>query len=159
MRDMLGAQRDPVGLWTDSETLQVFRAYARLHTALVPYLYRYAELAHRRGLPILRPLFLNYPGEAATYTVDDQYLLGDDVLVAPVLQPGQTQRRLYLPAARWQHYWTGQLHSGPGWVTVPAPLHHIPLFLREGLSLKLPAPQDLGTLGEGAQVIQTGPWR
>jgi alpha-glucosidase (family GH31 glycosyl hydrolase) len=143
MRDMYGWQRNPVGLWTDRETLAVFRAYARLHTALKPYLYHYAQIAHQRGVPIVRPLFLNYPDEAVTYTLEDQYLLGDDLLVAPVLQPGQTDCRLYLPAKRWRDYWTGQVYQGPGWVTVPVPLHRIPLFIREGAVLDLPTPQEL----------------
>ncbi|MBI1881360.1 MAG: alpha-glucosidase, partial [Chloroflexi bacterium] len=143
MRDMYGWQRNPVGLWADGETLAVFQAYARLHTALKPYLYRYAQIAHERGVPIVRPLFLNYPDEAVTYTLEDQYLLGDDLLVAPVLEPGRTQCRLYLPAERWRDYWTGQVYQGPGWVTVPVPLHHIPLFIREGATLDLPTPQEL----------------
>jgi alpha-glucosidase (family GH31 glycosyl hydrolase) len=143
MRDMLGWQRNPVGLWTDDETLLVFRAYARLHTALKPYLYHYAEISSQRGLPILRPLFLNYPAEAVTYTIEDEYLIGDDVLVAPILEPGQVARRLYLPAGDWRDYWTGEAFAGPGWVTVPAPLHHIPVFIREGAMLDLPRPSEL----------------
>jgi alpha-D-xyloside xylohydrolase len=139
MRDMLGAQTDPVTLWTDEETLEVFRLYARLHTALKPYLYHYASLAHTRGLPILRPLFFNYPDDSVTYTLHDEYLVGDDLLVAPVLAPGQTARTLYLPTGAWCHYWTGNLYTGPGWVTAPAPLHQIPLFLRAGATLQLPA--------------------
>ena len=141
MRDMYGAMDgDPVDLWTDDETLSVFRTYAELHTALKPYLYRYAGIAHRQGLPIVRPLFLNYPHEAETYVLEDQYLLGDDVLAAPVLNPGQTERSVYLPAGRWRYYWTDAVHEGPGRVTVPAPLRHIPLFLREGVNLELPPP-------------------
>ena len=143
MRDMLGWQSDPVTVWTDEETLSVFRAYARLHTALKPYLYRYARVAHERGLPILRPLFLNYPDELETYTLNDEYLLGDDVLVAPVVQPGQTERRVYLPSGLWRDYWTGEVYTGFGWVLAPASLHHIPLFVREGASLELPAPEAL----------------
>jgi len=143
MRDMLGWQRAPVGLWTDNETLSVFRAYARLHTALKPYLYRYAEISSQRGLPIMRPLFLNYPAEPATYTIEDEYLIGDDLLVAPVLGPGQTERRLYLPADEWRDYWTGDVSAGPGWVTVPAPLHHVPLFIRAGAMVDLPHPGEL----------------
>ncbi len=145
MRDMLGMQKDPVGLWTDDETLAVFRAYARLHRALNPYLYRYAQVAHTTGLPILRPLFLNYPDEATTYTLEDEFLIGDDLLAAPVLQPGQTTRRVYLPAGVWQEYWTSATYTGPIWVTVAAPLHRIPLFLRQGGFLTLadlPTPAD-----------------
>ena len=138
MRDMLGWQRDPVGLWTDDETLRVFRGYARLHSALKPYLYRYAEIASQRGLPIIRPLFLNYPAEPVAYSLEDEYLLGDDVLVAPVLQQGQVERRLYLPRDRWRDYWTGEVYAGPAWVTVAAPLYHVPLFIREGAELSLP---------------------
>lgn len=143
MRDMLGWQRDPVELWTDDETLMVFRAYARLHTALKPYLYRYAEVASQRGLPIMRPLFLNYPAEAETYTLEDEYLLGDEILVAPMIWPGRTARTVYLPADGWRDYWSGERYRGPGWVTVAAPLYHIPLFIREGAALDLPAPSEL----------------
>jgi alpha-glucosidase (family GH31 glycosyl hydrolase) len=154
MRDMLGAQRDPVSLWTDAETLDVFRVYACLHTALGPYLVRYAEVAHARGLPIMRPLFLSYPGEAVTYTLEDEFLLGEELLVAPVLKPGQVTRRVYLPSATWREYWTDRLHSGPGWVTVAAPRHHIPLFVREGSTLELPIPAELGRLDTDLPVIQ-----
>jgi len=143
MRDILGWQRDPAGLWTDDETLSVFRAYARLHTALKPYLYRYAEVASRRGLPIVRPLFLNYPDEGETYTLEDEYLLGDEILVAPVIWPGRTDRALYFPADEWRDYWTGDVYAGPGWVTVAAPSHHIPIFIRVGATLNLPAPSEL----------------
>ena len=157
MRDMMGAQRDPVSLWTDGETLEVFRVYACLHAALRPYLYRYAEVAHARGLPIMRPLFLSYPVEVVTYTLEDEFLLGDDLLVAPVLKPGQAARRVYLPKATWREYWTDRLHSGPGWVTVVSPRHHIPFFVREGSTLELPAPAELGRLDAEWPTVQ--PWR
>jgi alpha-D-xyloside xylohydrolase len=143
MRDMYGMQREPVDLWTDGETLALFRAYARLHSALQPYLYHYAQVAHRTGLPILRPLFLNYPTEETTYTLDDQYLIGDDLLVAPVLQAGQSERQLYLPSGRWRDYWTGAVQQGPGWITVAAPVQRAPLFLRAGATVPLPDPVDL----------------
>jgi alpha-glucosidase (family GH31 glycosyl hydrolase) len=141
MRDMYGMMSgEPVDLWTDEETLALFGTYAKLHTALKPYLYSHAQVAHERGLPIVRPLFLNYPEEAKTYTLKDEYLLGDDLLVAPVLGPGQTERSVYLPADNWRDYWTGKTYQGPGWVTVPAPLHHIPILIREGARLDLPSP-------------------
>jgi alpha-glucosidase (family GH31 glycosyl hydrolase) len=143
MRDMLGDAPHPIDLDTDGETLAVFRAYARLHSALEPYLYRAAVLAHQRGLPILRPLFVDYPDEPATYRLDDEYLLGDQLLVAPVLRPGATRRRLYLPTGAWQEYWTGTLRHGPGWVEIDAPLHEIPMLVRGGAALHLPDPATL----------------
>ncbi|HJZ50505.1 MAG TPA: hypothetical protein VKE41_25210, partial [Roseiflexaceae bacterium] len=84
------------------------------------------------------------PAETVTYRLEDEYLVGDDLLVAPILEPGQTQRRLYLPDDPWRDYWTGQPYRGPGWVSVPAPLHQIPLFIRAGAALDLPAPNMLG---------------
>jgi alpha-glucosidase (family GH31 glycosyl hydrolase) len=144
MRDHLGSQdHSPVELWTDPDTVAVFRAYARLHTAIEPYLYRYAILAHEHGLPIVRPLFLNYPTEVQTFALDDEYLLGDDLLVAPVLTQGQVVRRLYLPAGWWSEYWTGRRHRGPGWIVVDAPLRQIPLLVRLGARVDLPAPRQL----------------
>jgi alpha-glucosidase (family GH31 glycosyl hydrolase) len=110
---------------------------------LKPYLYHYAEIASQRGLPIVRPLFLNYPAESETYALEDEYLLGDEVLVAPVIQPGQTERRLYLPADAWRDYWSGEGYAGPGWVTVAAPLHRVPIFIREGAAVDLPDPSEL----------------
>ena len=143
MRDMLGWQRDPVELWTDDETLAVFRAYARLHTALKPYLYHYAEIASQRGLPIVRPLFLNYPDESITFSLTDEYLLGDEVLVAPVIQPGRREQQLYLPTGKWRDYWSGSVHVGPGWTTVATPLRRIPLFIQVSATLDLPSPEWL----------------
>ena len=139
MRDIYGAMDDPVGVWTDDETLSLYRTYAELHTALRPYLYRYAGIAHARGLPIVRPLFLNYPEDTGAYLLADQYLLGDDLLVAPILEPGQRERSVYLPDGRWHSYWTGEDHTGPGRITIPAPLHQIPFFIRAGGDLNLPS--------------------
>lgn len=143
MRDMRGAMRDSITLWTDVETLVLYRAYARLHSALVPYLHRQAETAHATGLPIVRPLFVDFPAEAETYGLDDQYLLGGDLLVAPVLEPGAVERRCYLPTGDWRDYWTGDISSGPGWITVPAPVERVPLFVREGATVELPSPELL----------------
>jgi len=143
MRDMLGAQRHAVDALTDAETLAVFRAYARLHTALMPYLHRQARAAHERGLPIIRPLFLEHPDDPDTLDIDDQYLLGPDVLVAPVLRPQHARRRLYLPRGRWTDYWTGRTITGARWVTLPAPRHRIPLLIRADSELRLPAPRTL----------------
>lgn len=117
---------------SDRETLRIYRRFARLHTALFPYLYALAREASRDGLPIARALALAYPGQAAAWAVHDQYLLGPDLLVAPVLRRGARRRRVWLPPGRWVDWWTGAWFSGPEGVEVAAPLDRIPLFLREG---------------------------
>ncbi|MFL5802369.1 MAG: TIM-barrel domain-containing protein [Roseiflexaceae bacterium] len=155
MRDMYGMQHDPVDLWTDDQTLAVFRGYARLHSALKPYLYRYAQIAHQRGLPILRPLFLNYPTDTTTFDLADEYLIGDEVLVAPVLEPQQVTRRLYLPAERWRDYWTGTVYQGPGWVVVAAPMQRVPLFVRADAAIVLPKPDELDLPGDSQLTYST----
>jgi alpha-D-xyloside xylohydrolase len=140
MRDMLGSQRHAVDAFTDRATLTAFRAYARLHNALEGYLHRAATVARRTGLPIIRPLFLEYPDDDAAYDVDHEYLLGRDILVAPVVQAGARSRSVYLPAGSWRHYWTGRRYDGGRWITVAAPVTEIPLFTAPGLGRRLPEP-------------------
>lgn len=147
MRDMLGAQHDPVGVLTDRATVSLFRAYARLHDGLEPYLAQLAVTAHRTGLPLLRPLWLVDPADPTAWMVDDQYLVGPDLLVAPVLARGVTSRSVYLPAGRWRAYWTNEVVDGRRWVPVAAPVDRIPLFVRDGASVGLPPPATLGLPG------------
>ena len=70
-------------------------------------------------------------------------MLGDDLLVAPVVQPGARERAVYLPKGDWTHWWTGRVYSGPGEVTVPAPRDQIPVFVRGGANSPLPDPARL----------------
>jgi alpha-glucosidase (family GH31 glycosyl hydrolase) len=80
----------------------------------------------------MRHLFLEYPDDPNTYTLDDEYLLGDSLLVCPVVTPGARERSCYLPGGEWIDYWTGQAYSGTGYVTLAAPLERIPLLVRAG---------------------------
>ena len=88
------------------------------------------------GLTPIRPCFVEFPQDPAAWTVDDAYLFGPDLLVAPVLEAGARQWPVYLPqGAAWQDAWTGEEYEGGQTVTVPAPLERIPLFLRDGARL------------------------
>lgn len=92
--------------------------------------------AHEEGLPVMRPLFLEFPDDPAAWSVDDAYLFGRDLLVAPVLTAGATTWTTYLPAgAVWTDAWTGETYEGGATVTVDAPLDRIPLFQRDGARL------------------------
>ena len=148
MRDMLGAQADPIGVFSSEDTLATFAGYARLHQALMPYLHELAEQASRTGLPLIRPLWLAQPADPVAWTVEDAYLLGEDLLVAPVVTEGARSRPVYLPAGQWRDYWTGAVLTGTRWISADAPVQQIPLFVRIGADLALPPPATLG-LPEG----------
>jgi alpha-D-xyloside xylohydrolase len=89
--------------------------------------------AAERGLPPMRPLFVDFPGDPAAWRAEDQFLFGPDLLVAPVLAPGATEREVYLPAGRdWTEAATGARHAGGRTVAVPLTLDRIPVFVAEG---------------------------
>jgi alpha-glucosidase len=97
---------------------------------LVPYLYTLFDECHRTGAPILRPLLFSYPDDATTYTVDDQFMLGDALLVAPITRPGVEHRHVYLPAGHWRQFWTDELVEGPAHVLAHAPLGRPAVYAR-----------------------------
>ena len=113
------------------EATALFREAARLRYRLVPYIYTYAETAARTGLPVVRPMVLEYDDDPTARQLDTQYLLGEDLLIAPVFD-GQGNREVYLPEGGWRHYRTGEHHDGGRWVTVDAPLDSQPMFVRAG---------------------------
>jgi alpha-D-xyloside xylohydrolase len=110
----------------DQEVLDLYRAYARLHLRLFPTLWTYWQRVASDGRAIQRPLGLAHPELGAHPAFD--YLLGDDLLVAPVVDAGATTRAVQLPDGPWIHWFTGQLLSGAA--TVDAPLGRLPLLVR-----------------------------
>lgn len=126
---------DSINLFHDNGTLALFRKYALLHSALVPYFATYAAEAHRTGMPILRHLALAYPADPHSATAEYEYLLGDSLLVAPVIEPGAVTRKLYLPPGEWLNYWTSERYSGGKDITLAAPLEQIPILVRAGAIL------------------------
>lgn len=119
--------------WTFGPAVEaICRDAIRLRYRLLPYLQAAFVVAAETGLPVQRPLLLAYQDDRQARDVEDQYLLGPDLLVAPVLQPGVTRRAVYLPAGEWYDWYDGTCVSGPRQVTVEAPLERIPLFVRAG---------------------------
>jgi alpha-glucosidase (family GH31 glycosyl hydrolase) len=146
-----------VDLWHDPGTIALFRRYAILHTALLPYFATYAAEAHRTGVPILRHLVLEYPGDPRSATAEYQYLLGESLLVAPVIEPGAVTRKLYLPHGDWVNYWTGDHLTGGADVTVPAPLDQIPILVRAGAILPFKPENQTATLNWSDPNLLAGP--
>ena len=115
------------------ENTPILCKYLFLRERLRPYVRQIMREAHETGAPVMRPLFYEFPQDKAAWQVEDCYMFGPDLLVAPVMEPGVTQRRIYLPAGEtWKDAYTGQVYEGGQTVTVPAPIDVIPVMLRGG---------------------------
>ncbi|MEW6472389.1 MAG: TIM-barrel domain-containing protein [Actinomycetota bacterium] len=111
------------------------RRYIQLRERLLPYFYTYAALAHRDGVGMVRPLWLEYPDDPATLREEVKYefLAGEAFLVAPVYDDRDVRDSIYLPAGTWFDYWTGERYRGPVRLhDHPAPLDRLPLFVKGG---------------------------
>lgn len=140
------ANREP---WSQGEqALTIFREFDELRYQLIPYLYSLAHEAHQTGLPLMRPMVLEFQDDPATHTINSQYLLGPSLLVAPVLEQGLTSRQTYLPRGTWYNFWTDTAYEGGRWIHLPTQaLEMMPLFVKAGTILPLgPIQQHTGEL-------------
>jgi len=128
------APREP---WTHGESNEAInRASIELRYRLLPYLYTLFADSAASGIPPLRPLWFEYPQDVAGLQVEDEFLLGRDLLVAPVVHEGETRRRVYFPRGdAWIDWWDGTRHAGGSAVEVDAPLQRLPLFVRAGAAI------------------------
>jgi alpha-D-xyloside xylohydrolase len=115
------------------------RELINLRMQFVPYLYTAFVRYRLQGIPPFRALVMDYPNDPRTWTVDDQYLVGEDLLVAPVVA-GEHEREIYLPHGQWIDFWNRSTHSGEAKLTVAAPLNQIPMFIKSGSLLPLAQP-------------------
>lgn len=124
----------------DQGSIDIFKRYARLHLALLPVFRRYGREAANGGPPVLRMMPLAFPeiDWTGTNDWDQQYMLGDDILVAPVAFYGNT-RAVYLPPGDWYDVLTGDWAEGPTWRIHDVPLDKVPVFIRAGAQLLLSA--------------------
>ena len=104
-----------------------------LREKLRPYIMSHMKIAHDTGTPIMRPLFYDFPDDSRAFEIEDQFLFGSDILVAPVITQGIWSRTVYLPkGAAWTKAWTGAKVEGGVVISVAAALDEIPVFVREG---------------------------
>jgi alpha-glucosidase (family GH31 glycosyl hydrolase) len=117
----------------DEETAQICQRFAVLHQTLAPLRIAAAEQAVRTGQPPIRPIFWQDPSDPIAQVITDAFMLGDTLLVAPVVQRGAVSRDIYLPRGRWRDYWSDAHYEGGRWLMqFPAPLPVLPLFVRVG---------------------------
>lgn len=118
------------------EAYEILKYYLELRERMKPYITELMEAAHMKGSPVMRPLFYDIPEDSKCWDVNDEYMFGPDVLVAPVMHAKMTSRKVYLPeGSRWTNYWTGETLEGGQETEVATPLSQIPLFTRNGRTL------------------------
>ena len=116
----------------DSKRVQdVFRKSAEMKYRLMPYVYAQAKECTEKGLPMLRALFVEFPDDPGAWKVDDEYLFGSQILVAPLLESGMTGRTVYLPEGKWIDYQTEKVYEG-GWHRIEAGSLPIIMLVRDG---------------------------
>ncbi|WP_426230360.1 alpha-glucosidase [Pararhizobium sp. DWP3-4] len=125
--------RENVQIDQDPQVLSHFARMTQIYTHLAPYLKSLSDEAVARGLPAQRPLFLHHQDDRETYAIQDSYLYGADMLVAPVWEAAQADRVVYLPRGEfWVHAWTGETFAGGEKLRIAAPLGQPPVFYRAG---------------------------
>lgn len=101
---------------------------------LMPLLYNEFYNASQTGLPVMKPMFLEFQNDENCYTWDAQFqfMIGENLLVAPVVYEKDNIKKLYLPEGKWMNFWTKEIYNGSQWIIVDAPIWQIPLFIKEG---------------------------
>ncbi|NVM31094.1 MAG: DUF4968 domain-containing protein [Candidatus Helarchaeota archaeon] len=120
----------------EPKSQDIVRNYLNFRYQLIPYLYSESKVAARQGLPLLRHLVIEFQDDPNVFNIEDQFLCGQNLLIAPILTQNNT-RRLYLPEGTWFNYWTGEQLNGPKWITLTSDIDTIPLFVRAGIILPL----------------------
>ncbi|TDO85908.1 alpha-glucosidase [Halanaerobium saccharolyticum] len=114
------------------EVEEISKKYIKLRYKFIPYLYDLLWQGKKTGLPVMRPLFLHNQSDSNTYNLNDQFLAGENILMAPVVQQGQKYRKVYLPDGKWLDYWTGEEHQGNNYILKESPLDTLPMYIKKG---------------------------
>lgn len=129
-----GAPPKEPWLYNSKRVQDVFRKSAEMKYRLMPYVYAQAKECTERGLPMLRALFVEFPDDPGAWKVEDEYMFGSQILVAPLMETGITSRTVYLPQGKWMDYQTEKIYEG-GWQTIEAGELPIIMLVRDGSAL------------------------
>ncbi len=129
-------------VFEDAEVLRVLRDALQLRHAFIPYLYTMAYRAHRDSLPLVQPMYYDYPENEAAYHCPHQYLFGSELIAAPFVSPadpdtGLSRQVIWLPEGDWVHFFTGEHFAGDRWHAIYGRLADIPLFAKAGAIVPL----------------------
>ncbi len=115
-----------------NEYEKINKKFIELRYQLLPFLYTEFYKASTTGIPIMRPLMLEFPNDKETYNNDTQFMVGENILVSPILEQGATSRSLYLPEGEWYDFWTKEKIAGGKSITVQAPIDNMPIHIKAG---------------------------
>lgn len=122
----------------DKKTMEICRKYIRLRYRLIPYLYDCFRTTEMTGIPVFRPLVLNFEKDKNTAEINDQFMVGDWIMVAPIVDQGKVSRDVYLPrGCNWYDFHTGERFMGGSRILREAPLDTCPIYIREGAILPM----------------------
>ena len=124
-------------IWSyGDEVYAICKNYINIRENMKPYIMELMKQAHEKGSPVMRPLFYEFPDDKTAWQIEDQYMFGPDILVAPIMYANDRQRDVYLPAGeKWRCLWTGAVNAGGGIITAMAPIERIPVFIRDGAAV------------------------
>jgi alpha-glucosidase len=141
--------------WAFGEVVQdIVREALRLRYRLMPYVYSAFVRASETGEPVQRPLVFDHQYDGTVRDIDDQYLFGTDLLVAPVTEPAATSRQVYLPEGDWYDWYSGALVAGRRFVIAPTPMDRIPLYARGGAVVPMWPEAPASTAGYHPEVVE-----
>ena len=129
----------PNELWSyGEETYQIMSKYLQVREQLKPYILKNMEVASKEGIPMMRPLFFDFPNDPVCYKIEDQYMFGPDLLVAPVLEYKTPSRKIYFPeGSSWTDALTGKIYKGGQTIDYKVTIENIPVFCKNGFNFKI----------------------
>ncbi|MCM1154758.1 MAG: glycoside hydrolase family 31 protein [Roseburia sp.] len=140
------------------EVLSIYRKYVELRYCLLPYFYDLCRECETTGLPVIRPLVLHYENDINVRNLNDEFLVGEHLLVAPVVEQGASRRMVYLPEGTWYDYWTHTEYQGAQYYIADAPLDVCPIFVKAGTILpKAPAQMYVGEIENPTLILEVYP--
>ncbi|MFN3411237.1 MAG: alpha-glucosidase [Exilispira sp.] len=117
---------------SDEETVKFYNFFAQIHFKLKDYFKKYIEIASNDGIPVIRALFINFPSDDECYNIKYQFMIGDDLLVAPVIKEKSNRMKVYLPEGKWIHAFTKKVYDGKRYVEIDTPLGKPAVFILAG---------------------------
>jgi alpha-glucosidase (family GH31 glycosyl hydrolase) len=140
-------------IYSSDDLYDHFSRCAKIYAGFAPYRKELCRLAADRGRPVVRPLFLHYPNDQTLREMHTQFLLGPDVLVAPIVTKSARSREVYVPDDGWIHLWTGDVY-GSGWHSVDAPIGEPPVFYQQAPEYDVLLQESIATLRDNGVLDQ-----